>query len=142
MKKLRWALTAILFLFSSSGAFATSTISCQNESGNIAIDMTIGFAAVQAIIQVGMSVDDKLYSTFQREVPKSIPISISQSFFETDAQDPFEIDRIMLDIANENHENIVARLRLVVATDEDGQVSAGILQINNLGIFPVICSGP
>jgi hypothetical protein len=132
VRRLAVSAAGLMFLLAATtGASATGSISCQSEGNKAGIGLTIGSVAAPAVVGINLYVGDKLFSTNN---PKAVPVALAQSFFET--------DRIMIDIADQNLEAIIARLRLFVAEDDNDRVTAGTLQVTDLGTFAVTCFGP
>lgn len=120
----------LLSLAATFPALATGSIACRSEAG-ASVDLTIGFTITSAVIGVSMTAGGTDWSTHATD---AVPIVIAQSFFQD--------DKILLDIADQNLETIVARLRLFVATEGYEQAMAGTLQITDVGVYAVSCLGP
>ncbi len=112
-------------------AQATGTISCRS-SEDAAIQLQLGFVAVDSVIGAYISVGASSWST--RNDDKATPIAILQSFIGN--------GQLLVDFGDENLENIVARLRLFRAESKVDMATAGTLEIAGVGVYPVVCEGP
>ncbi len=111
-------------------ASATGVISCQSDDGTSVI-LQLGFVAVDSIIGATISSENQIWTT---DETGGIPVSILQSFVES--------GKISVDFSDRNLEQIIARLRLLTATEGMDQAMAGTLQITDVGVWSVTCEGP
>lgn len=125
------ALTAF-FMFWAMGsvADATATITCTADN-DLTLYIQVGSVAVPAIVGIDIELADSLLST----VPdRGEQIALLQSFVED--------DKILIDLSDTNLERIVAQIRLFIALNDNEQVTAGTLWLEDIGVFALNCSGP
>ena len=151
----------LLFLATATTAGATATITCRAgndvsayiQIGSVAVPSVVGVTIEMGAIEMdaietgngdagnasvngsgmdraGMG-DFSLLSTL---AGRGRQVVLMQSFVED--------DRILLDLSDANLEEIVARLRLFMATRGDDQAIAGTLYVSGVGVFPLVCDNP
>lgn len=108
-------------------AHATGTISCVSEEG-ASVDLGIGSLPILSIFSVYIQVDGRSLSTENDE------IGAVQAFGDEEA--------IRVDFTDANVNEIVARLRLFRALEDNTFAMAGTLQIIDQGAYAVTCIGP
>ncbi len=146
----------LLFLATVATAGATATITCR-AGNDVSAYIQVGSVAVPSIVGVtiemggsrmgngdagnaGMNEDgtDRAgmgdFSLLSTLAGRGRQVVLMQSFVED--------DRILLDLSDANLEEIIARLRLFIATRGDDQAIAGTLYISGAGVFPLVCDNP
>ena len=111
-------------------AFATGEISCANGDG-VGVDLLVGHLEVLHIARAVITVGDKVWSSTPESWP-GIPITVGQAF-EDDGQ-------LLVDIADEAVNEVIARLRAIRLAEGDKAVTAGVLSIKGEGVWAVDCS--
>lgn len=113
-------------------AFATGSIGCEGTGGDdVTVELTIGSLPVLAIVAASVAAGGDSWST---DETAATPIAVGQAFSED--------GRILVDFVDPNFEAVLARLRLVSASEGKDQALAGTLAISGRGAWPVVCVGP
>ncbi|MGY6709843.1 MAG: hypothetical protein ACXIVF_16120 [Rhizobiaceae bacterium] len=112
--------------------FATGSIGCEGTGGDeVSVDLTIGSLPILAIVAASVAAGEDVWST---DETSDNPIAIGQAFSED--------GRILVDFVDPNFEAVLARLRLVSASEGKDQALAGTLAISGRGAWPIVCVGP
>jgi hypothetical protein len=122
----RMLLSALLAIASSS-AFAGAGYMCEGDGVNIHIPL----GASVGLSPLGVTIDanGEVYST-DPGVGTAIVVSEAMS----------EGNKVMIDLANESYETVVARIRVFWAEEESDPVYGGILAIVGKGAWAITCS--
>jgi hypothetical protein len=112
-------------------AFATGSITCEGVEDDVSVELSIGSLPVLAVVGAVISVGDENWSLAGEG---EYGIIVGQAFAED--------NRILVDFTDENVEEVVARLRLVTASEGNDHAMAGTLAVAGRGAWVVSCVGP
>ncbi len=122
---------ALIAALSATPAWATGGLHCTAPGDDsVEVSLTVGRVPGFAVVGAVFAAEGQAWST-PGIVPEATEIALAQAAFDA--------DRIIVDYADTNIERIVAALRLVVTSTEDGQAAAGTLSIPGTGVWAVIC---
>src|SRR5262245_5669488 len=128
----RSLVAALGLLLASGGAQATEWTGCSAGGNAASIDMLMGQVPVAAIVKVNIEAGGKRWSTEKAEGVTTIAIGQA---FET-------AEELRLDLTDEVVSEIVARLRILKASEGDSYAAGGYLHIPGVGAWAVSCEGP
>ena len=120
-------LLAAALLLASSTAFAGEGYMCEGEGVNIHIPL--GASVGLSPLGVTIEINGEVYST---DPSLGTPVVVSQAMSEG--------NKVMIDLANESYEAVVARIRVFWAEEESDPVYGGILALVGKGAWPITCS--
>ncbi|MER8476578.1 hypothetical protein NKJ36_03610 [Mesorhizobium sp. M0142] len=129
------AVAAIAFVLvaAATPAVATESIVCSADGGAASIDVLMGHTAVIAVARVWLvDAGGKTWTTDGQ--PGSTKVIVGQAF-EDD-------ERMLIDLTDEGLSSIVARLRLVKASEQSSFAMGGTLSIDGVGAWAVTCPEP
>jgi hypothetical protein len=126
------AALAAMLLLAPAGAHATEWMNCSGGPNGGSIDLLMGEMPVAAIASVNMEAGGKKWST--QKDKGVMPIAVGQAF-ET-------ADELKVDITDDALSEIVARLRIIKASEGDSFAAGGTLHIPGVGAWAVSCEGP
>ncbi|MER8864475.1 hypothetical protein NKI19_12280 [Mesorhizobium sp. M0751] len=128
------AVAAIAFVLvaAATPALATESIVCSADGGVASIDVLMGHTAVIAVARVWLDAGGKTWTTDGQ--PGSTKVIVGQAF-EDD-------DRMLIDLTDEGLSSIIARLRLVKASEQSSFAMGGALSIDGVGAWAVTCPEP
>lgn len=112
-------------------ALATGSISCEGVGDDVSVELTIGSLPVLAIVAAHVTVGDETWAIGE---DGDHEIAVGQAFAED--------GRLLADFVDTNFERVLARLRLVSASEGKDEARAGTLAIVERGAWPVVCVGP
>ncbi|PTE11931.1 hypothetical protein [Mesorhizobium helmanticense] len=121
-----------MFAAAATPALATESIVCSAEGGAASIDVLLGHTAVIAVARVWLDAGGKTWTTDGQ--PGSTKIVVGQAF-EDD-------QRMLIDLTDEAISSIVARLRLVKASEQSSTAMGGTLSVEGVGAWAVTCPEP
>ena len=110
-------------------AFATESVVCE-FSEDVAIQLLMGSLEVASVARADITAAGRRWST--QEAPGVTTITVGQAF-QTASE-------LRVDFTDKDVNEIVARLRLFQASDDTSLAQAGTLKIENVGVWPVVCS--
>ncbi|WP_119392410.1 hypothetical protein [Taklimakanibacter lacteus] len=113
-------------------ALATENIICSSADEKAAMGFVVGTTPGLSPLSLTMDANGKSWAT--KPEGSQIGILVAQAFSDDDV--------LQIDIADDNAEQIIAKLR-VTRAHEYGQepIAAGTLHIVGVGAWPVICGG-
>lgn len=112
-------------------ALATGSISCEGVGDDVSVELTIGSLPVLAIVAGQVTVGDETWAIGE---DGDHEFAVGQAFAED--------GRLLADFVDTNFERVLARLRLVSASEGKDEARAGTLAIVERGAWPVVCIGP
>jgi len=110
-------------------ALATQSVVCE-FSEDVAVQLLMGTLDVASIARADITAAGRRWST--QEGPGVTQITVGQAF-QTASE-------LRVDFTDKDVNEIVARLRLFQASDDTSLAQAGTLKIENVGVWPVVCS--
>ena len=119
-----------LTIFLAAPARATEWLDC-TDGDKVSFRVLLGQMSVIAVNDIVIEFGKKEWST---TAGKGTLITKGQAFETT--------DQIVIDVTDEAVDKIVAQLRLFKASEKDIDVTAGILQMPDIGVWAVTCTGP
>ena len=122
-------LAGLLAAGGSSPAFATQSVLCE-FSEDVAIQLLMSTLDVASIVRADITAAGRRWST--QDGPGLTKITVGQAF-QTASE-------LRVDFTDKDVNEIVARLRLFQASDDTSLAQAGTLKIENVGVWPVVCS--
>ena len=108
---------------------ATQSVVCE-FSEDVAVQLLMGTLDVASIARADITAAGRRWST--QEGPGVTQITVGQAF-QTASE-------LRVDFTDKDVNEIVARLRLFQASDDTSLAQAGTLKIENVGVWPVVCS--
>ncbi|MER9846518.1 hypothetical protein NKJ55_04020 [Mesorhizobium sp. M0106] len=128
------AVAAIAFVLvaAATPALATESIVCSADGGAASIDVLMGHTAVIAVARVWLDAGGKTWTTDGQ--PGSTKVIVGQAF-EDD-------ERMLIDLTDEGLSSIVAKSRLVKASEQSSFAMGGTLSIDSVGAWAVTCPEP
>ncbi|RWC41551.1 MAG: hypothetical protein EOS23_19735 [Mesorhizobium sp.] len=123
------AAITLMLVAAATPALATESIVCSAEGDAASIDVLMGHTAVIAVARVWLDAGDRNWTTDGR--PGSTKVFVGQAF---------EDDQHMaIDLTDEGISSIVAKLRLVKASEQSNFAMGGTLSIDGVGAWAVTC---
>lgn len=117
----------------SAPALATGEIVCMHPAG-ASIDLLVGRGGLLYVDRAIIHVGDDVWTTSNEMAPRGTPVTVGQAF---------EDDRtLILDITDEDRAEIVARLRVLYASEGEMRAAGGTLQVVGRGAWAVDCIEP
>lgn len=127
---IRAALIAAPTFFAAAPAHATGGVYCEGaRDDKVAAFLTVGRVPGFAVVEARIGVGDQDWAMHGRD--GATPIVLLQGAVIGDLT--------VADFGDENIENVVASLRVVHAENEEGYAAAGVLSIQGVGAWPVVC---
>lgn len=111
-------------------AHATEWLDC-SDGDKTSFRVLLGQMSVIAVNDIVIEIGERQWST---TAGNGTLITKGQAF-ET-------ADQILIDVMDEALDKIVARLRVFKATEKNDDVTAGTLQMPDVGAWAVTCTGP
>lgn len=128
----KWGIALGAMVFCASDALATQNIMCNAPDNKASLEFLVGTTPGLNPLGAGMEAGNKKWAT--KAGVGVTPIVIAQAFSDDEG--------MKIDIADDNLERIIAKLRATWAHDEGSEpVLAGTLLIIGVGAWPVTCSG-
>ena len=127
--RILFAVGVLAFSFASC-ARATEWLEC-SDGDKASFRVLLGQMSVIAVNDIVIEVGSREWST---TAGKGTLITKGQAFETT--------DQILIDATDEAFDKIVARLRVFKASDKNDDVTAGTLQMPDVGVWAVTCTGP
>ena len=130
---MRSSLAALfVFLASPTAVHATEWMNCSAGADGASISMLMGQVPVAAVTTVNIEAGGKNWSTVPADGAKTIVVGQA---FENH-------DMLSVDLTDDNISEIIARLRIVKASEGDTYAAGGYLHISGVGAWAVSCEGP
>jgi len=128
----RAAAAMLMLAAAATPALATESIVCSAEGGATSIDVLMGHTAVIAVARVWLDAGGKTWTTDGQ--PGSTKIIVGQAFEDS--------ERMLIDLTDDGINSIVAKLRLVKASEQSSFAMGGTLSIAGVGAWAVTCPEP
>ena len=116
-----------------SPAAATGEILCMHPAG-ASIDLVVGRSPPLFVDGAVIIVGDDVWTTRPQMEPRGTTITVGQSFEDDHS--------LMVDLMDEDKANLVAKLRVLHATEGDQRAAGGVLQVAGRGAWAVDCAEP
>ena len=110
-------------------AHATVSLVCQ-FSEDTAVSLLMGTTEVASIARADITAAGRRWST--QESDGVTVMTVGQAFQNA--------SELRVDFTDKDVNEIIARLRVFQASDDSTVVQAGTLKVENVGVWPVICS--
>ena len=122
-------LACLLMTGGSGPASATQTLVC-GYTDDVTVNLLMGSLEVAAIVRANITAAGQRWST--QESQGSTQIVVGQAF-QTGSE-------LRVDFTDREVNRVLARLRLFQATDDANFAQAGTLKVEDVGVWPVVCS--
>lgn len=126
------AAIVLVLVAAATPALATESIVCSADGGAASIDVLMGHTAVMRWRGCWLDAGGKTWTTDGQ--PGSTKVIVGQAF-EDD-------ERMLIDLTDEGLSSIVAKLRLVKASEQSSFAMGGTLSIDGVGAWAVTCPEP
>ncbi|RWO58269.1 hypothetical protein [Mesorhizobium sp.] len=123
------AAITLMLVAAATPALATESIVCSADGNAASIDVLMGHTAVIAVARVWLDAGGRNWTTDGQ--PGSTKVIVGQAF-EDDQQ-------MAIDLTDEGISSIVAKLRLVKASEQSNFAMGGTLSIDGVGAWAVTC---
>ena len=126
---------ALLCALAPGAALATGEIDCRAPDDSAGFSGLIGSVPGLALIGFRIDAGDDVWqmtSGSGQDIPDAQPMRLVQGATEA--------GRTVIDFADPNFERIIASIRLVTTSTDEGFAEAGTLAMPGIGVWPVVCA--
>jgi len=114
-------------------AFATEWVYCGDAANEASVGVLLGGTEFVNISGITLEANGRRW-TSSPAYGEGEPIAISQTFIGD--------DQLIIDFADEEHNETLAELRVYIAEEGEDYVQGGILRVAGQGAWVVACEGP
>ena len=124
---------AVMMLSMTATAQATEWMYCSDPTDEVQVGFLLGGLDFTQVSGTTLRIGEQWWSD-RPEVEKGQPLALSDYFFDWKMLNATVVD--------ENHETVLAQLRVVVMETEDDIVKGGVMSVPGKGLYVVGCEGP
>lgn len=124
---------AIMMLGMSTATYATEWMDCSDPAGEVQLGFLLGGLDFTQVSGTHLRVGEQWW-TDRPEVEPGQPLALGDFFFDW--------KMLHASVVDENHETILAQLRVVLAESDGDDAKGGVLTLPGKGVWAVECEGP
>lgn len=124
---------AALMLASAGTANATSEIVCANGADTVNVILSVSTSEAITVLRAAVVIDDDTWSS-DPAVRPGRPISVGQAYEDRNT--------LLVDFTSGPAEPVIARLKMVKASEGDVTVTGGVFAFQDRGAWAMDCSDP
>ena len=124
---------AVMMLAMTATARATEWMYCSDPTDEVQVGFLLGGLDFTQVSGTTLRIGEQWWSD-SPEVEKGQPLALGDYFFDWKVLNATVVD--------ENHETVLAQLRLVVMETEDDIVKGGVMSVPGKGLYVIGCEGP
>lgn len=124
---------AVMMLSMTATAQATEWMYCSDPTNEVQVGFLLGGLDFTQVSGTTLRIGEQWWSD-RPEVEKGQPLALGDYFFDWKMLNATVVD--------ENHETVLAQLRVVVMETEDDIVKGGVMSVPGKGLYVVGCEGP
>ena len=117
-----------------SAAMATGEIYCRAPDDSAGFSALVGSVPGLALVGAQVEANGQVWQMTggsDEAIPGAVPMMLAQGAADR--------GRLIIDFTDPNFERIIASVRLVSASTDEGFAEAGTLAIPGVGVWPLIC---
>ena len=126
--------TAAMLLGMSTTTYATEWMDCSDPTDHVQMGVLLGGIDFAEQSRTHLRVGEEWWSTDPTVEPGAKPINVVDYFFDW--------KEFSISVADVDYMAILAEMRLLITTSDDGDAKGGVLSIPGKGVWAVTCEGP
>lgn len=131
------AFLSLSFVTMITSAHATGSIRCvATNTNNVTVDILVGRLPVLGVLRATFTADDHIWSTNTKPSGEGMSAGSTRIIF---GQGIDTSDGLRADFTDDTVSEILISLRTVRADGDKTSAEAGVLTINSVGVWPVVC---